>query len=96
MKYSYQHTQSVGVAEVDIANREPRTATLGKVREPLSLRTGCPREPSSQRTGCPPSHSRFENNGLYSKSKISLETLFQRWALESWGECLCLAGAVIR
>ena len=32
---------------------------------------------------------------LYSESKISLETLFQRWASESWGEYLCLAGAVI-
>ncbi|KAF7310893.1 Fatty acid synthase [Mycena chlorophos] len=27
----------------------------------------------------------FGNDGSYSESKISLETLFQRWALESWG-----------
>ncbi|KAF8206176.1 fatty acid synthase [Mycena galopus ATCC 62051] len=28
-------------------------------------------------------------------TQISLETLFQRWSSESWGEYLCLAGAVI-
>ncbi|KAG8733585.1 3-oxoacyl-[acyl-carrier-protein] synthase [Ceratobasidium sp. 423] len=43
-----------------------------------------------------PNHGLFGNDGLYSESKISLETLFQRWNSESWGECLCLAGAVIR
>ncbi|KAF8638240.1 hypothetical protein AX17_002262 [Amanita inopinata Kibby_2008] len=42
-----------------------------------------------------PNHGLFGNDGLYSESKISLETLFQRWASESWGEYLCLAGAVI-
>ncbi|KAE9386702.1 hypothetical protein BT96DRAFT_1083443 [Gymnopus androsaceus JB14] len=42
-----------------------------------------------------PNHGLFGNDGLYSESKISLEMLFQRWASESWGECLCLAGAVI-
>jgi fatty acid synthase subunit alpha len=42
-----------------------------------------------------PNHGLFGNDGLYSESKISLETLFQRWASESWGEYLGLAGAVI-
>ena len=42
-----------------------------------------------------PNHGLFGNDGLYSESKISLETLFQRWSSESWGEYLCLAGAVI-
>ncbi|KAF9532470.1 fatty acid synthase [Crepidotus variabilis] len=42
-----------------------------------------------------PNHGLFGNDGLYAESKISLETLFQRWASESWGEYLCLAGAVI-
>jgi fatty acid synthase subunit alpha, fungi type len=37
----------------------------------------------------------FGNDGLYSESKISLETLFNRWNSESWGEYLCFAGAVI-
>ncbi|EUC63831.1 fatty acid synthase subunit alpha, partial [Rhizoctonia solani AG-3 Rhs1AP] len=42
-----------------------------------------------------PNHGLFGNDGLYSESKISLETLFQRWNSEPWGEYLCLAGAVI-
>ncbi|KAF8656258.1 hypothetical protein AX16_002694 [Volvariella volvacea WC 439] len=42
-----------------------------------------------------PNHGTFGNDGLYSESKISLETLFQRWSSESWGEYLCVAGAVI-
>ncbi|KAH8117927.1 fatty acid synthase [Phellopilus nigrolimitatus] len=42
-----------------------------------------------------PNHGLFGNDGLYSESKISLETLFSRWNSESWGEYLCLAGAVI-
>jgi fatty acid synthase subunit alpha len=35
------------------------------------------------------------NHGLYSESKISLETLFTQWSSESWGKYLGLAGAVI-
>jgi fatty acid synthase subunit beta len=35
------------------------------------------------------------NHGLYSESKTSFETLFNRWSSESWGEYLCLVGAVI-
>lgn len=42
-----------------------------------------------------PNHGLFGNDVLYSESKISLETLFNRWNSESWGEYLCLAGAVI-
>lgn len=42
-----------------------------------------------------PNHGLFGNDGLYSESKISLETLFNRWNSESWGQYLCIAGAVI-
>ncbi|KAI6005207.1 hypothetical protein F5J12DRAFT_721406, partial [Pisolithus orientalis] len=42
-----------------------------------------------------PNHSLFGNDDLYSESKISLETLFNCWNSKSWGEYLCLAGAVI-
>ncbi|GBE85483.1 hypothetical protein SCP_0706700 [Sparassis crispa] len=42
-----------------------------------------------------PNHGLFGNDSLYSESKVSLETLFNRWNSESWGEYLCLAGAVI-
>ena len=41
-----------------------------------------------------PNHGLFGNDGLYSESKISLETLFQRWASDCWGEYLCLAGVL--
>ena len=43
-----------------------------------------------------PNHGLFGNDGLYSESKVSLETLFNGWNSESWSEYLCLAGAVIR
>jgi fatty acid synthase subunit alpha, fungi type len=42
-----------------------------------------------------PNHGLFGNDGLYAESKISLETLFNRWHSESWGEYLCVSGAVI-
>lgn len=42
-----------------------------------------------------PNHGLFGNDGMYSGTKISLETLFNRWNSESWGEYLCLAGAII-
>ncbi|KAI0918227.1 hypothetical protein AcV7_007029 [Taiwanofungus camphoratus] len=42
-----------------------------------------------------PNHRLFGNNGLYFELKIALETLFNCWNSESWGEYLCLAGAVI-
>jgi len=43
----------------------------------------------------PQSPDLFGNGGLYSESKASLETFFNHWGTESWGEYLCLAGAVI-
>jgi len=42
-----------------------------------------------------PNHGTFGNDGLYSESKISLETLFSRWHSESWGSFLTICGAVI-
>ena len=42
-----------------------------------------------------PNHGTFGNDGLYSESKISLETLFNRWYAESWGNYLTVCGAVI-
>jgi fatty acid synthase subunit alpha, fungi type len=40
-------------------------------------------------------HGLFGNDGLYSESKIGLETLFTRWHSESWGQYLTVIGAVI-
>ncbi|RKF59343.1 Fatty acid synthase subunit alpha [Erysiphe neolycopersici] len=42
-----------------------------------------------------PNHGTFGNDGLYSESKLALETLFQRWHSESWGNFLTICGAVI-
>ena len=41
-----------------------------------------------------PNHGLFDNDGLYSESKNSLET-FNRWNTENWGKYLSLAGIVI-
>ncbi|KAI9247028.1 hypothetical protein BY458DRAFT_560469 [Sporodiniella umbellata] len=42
-----------------------------------------------------PNHGTFGGDGLYGESKISLETLFNRWYSESWSNYLLIAGAVI-
>lgn len=42
-----------------------------------------------------PNHGNFGSDGLYSESKISLETLFNRWHTESWGSYLTIVGVVI-
>ena len=42
-----------------------------------------------------PNHGTFGNDGLYSESKLALETLFNRWSSESWGNYLTICGAVI-
>jgi fatty acid synthase subunit alpha len=42
-----------------------------------------------------PNHGTFGNDGLYSESKLGLETLFNRWHSESWGNYLTVCGAVI-
>ncbi len=42
-----------------------------------------------------PNHGTFGADGLYSESKLSLETLFNRWHSESWANQLTICGAVI-
>lgn len=42
-----------------------------------------------------PNHGTFGGDGLYGESKISLETLLNRWYSESWGQFLTICGAVI-
>ena len=42
-----------------------------------------------------PNHGTFGNDGLYSESKLGLETLFNRWYSESWADYLTVCGAVI-
>ncbi|KGO39140.1 Acyl transferase/acyl hydrolase/lysophospholipase [Penicillium expansum] len=42
-----------------------------------------------------PNHGTFGNDGLYSESKLALETLFNRWYSENWSHYLTICGAVI-
>ncbi|KAI0597065.1 fatty acid synthase subunit alpha [Biscogniauxia sp. FL1348] len=42
-----------------------------------------------------PNHGTFGSDGLYSESKLGLETLFNRWHSEDWSHYLTICGAVI-
>ncbi|KAJ2906353.1 putative fatty acid synthase subunit alpha protein [Zalerion maritima] len=42
-----------------------------------------------------PNHGTFGSDGLYSESKLALETLFNRWESEDWANYLTVCGAVI-
>lgn len=42
-----------------------------------------------------PNHGTFGFDGMYSESKIALETLFNRWSSEDWGAKLTVCGAII-
>lgn len=42
-----------------------------------------------------PNHGTFGNDGLYSESKLGLETLFNRWYSENWANYLTICGAII-
>ncbi|KAJ4294900.1 beta subunit of fatty acid synthetase [Collariella sp. IMI 366227] len=42
-----------------------------------------------------PNHGTFGNDGLYSESKLGLETLFNRWHSEDWANYLTICGAII-
>jgi fatty acid synthase subunit alpha len=42
-----------------------------------------------------PNHGTFGSDGLYSESKLALETLFNRWHAEDWAQYLTICGAII-
>jgi fatty acid synthase subunit alpha len=42
-----------------------------------------------------PNHGTFGSDGLYSESKLGLETLFNRWVSEDWANYLTICGAII-
>ncbi|KAJ1932556.1 fatty acid synthase alpha subunit Lsd1, partial [Linderina macrospora] len=42
-----------------------------------------------------PNHGVFGGDGLYGECKAGLETLFNRWNIESWADYVSVAGAVI-
>ncbi|KAF2857556.1 fatty acid synthase subunit alpha [Piedraia hortae CBS 480.64] len=67
---------------------------LGAVKTQKALR-GFETRPAQVILPLSPNHGTFGNDGLYSESKLALETLFNRWHSENWGNFLTICGAVI-
>ena len=67
---------------------------LGEVKS-HKLEHGFETRPAQVILPLSPNHGTFGNDGLYAESKIALETLFERWHSESWGNFLTICGAVI-
>lgn len=67
---------------------------LGSIKSQKQLR-GFETRPAQVILPLSPNHGTFGNDGLYSESKLGLETLFNRWYSESWGNFLTICGAVI-
>ncbi|KAF6812261.1 fatty acid synthase alpha subunit [Colletotrichum sojae] len=67
---------------------------LGSVKTQKSER-GFETRPAQVVLPLSPNHGTFGNDGLYSESKLALETLFNRWHSEDWGHYLTICGAVI-
>ncbi len=67
---------------------------LGAVKSQKAAR-GFETRPAQVILPLSPNHGTFGNDGLYSESKLALETLFNRWHSESWGNFLTICGAVI-
>lgn len=67
---------------------------LGEVKEHKAAR-GIETRPAQVVLPLSPNHGTFGSDGLYSESKLSLETLFNRWHSEGWANHLTICGAVI-
>ncbi|TEA19489.1 Fatty acid synthase subunit alpha [Colletotrichum sidae] len=67
---------------------------LGSVKTQKSER-GFETRPAQVVLPLSPNHGTFGSDGLYSESKLALETLFNRWHSEDWGHYLTICGAVI-
>ncbi|KAI1340429.1 fatty acid synthase subunit alpha [Xylariaceae sp. FL0016] len=67
---------------------------LGDVKTQKSER-GFETRPAQVVLPLSPNHGTFGNDGLYSESKLGLETLFNRWYSEDWANYLTICGAVI-
>ncbi|KAH6659244.1 fatty acid synthase subunit alpha [Truncatella angustata] len=67
---------------------------LGGVKSQKSER-GFETRPAQVVLPLSPNHGTFGSDGLYSESKLGLETLFNRWRSEDWGSYLTICGAVI-
>ena len=67
---------------------------LGNIKRQKEAR-GYLTRPSQVILPLSPNHGTFGADGLYSESKIALETLFNKWGSERWGSFLTLCGANI-
>ncbi|KAK4125893.1 hypothetical protein N657DRAFT_591730 [Parathielavia appendiculata] len=67
---------------------------LGNVKTQKATR-GYETRPAQVILPLSPNHGTFGSDGLYSESKLGLETLFNRWASEDWANYLTICGAII-
>ena len=67
---------------------------LGNIKK-QKARRGYVSRPTQVILPLSPNHGTFGGDGLYSESKIALETLFKKWGSESWSSFLTLCGANI-
>ncbi|KAK4214388.1 fatty acid synthase subunit alpha [Rhypophila decipiens] len=67
---------------------------LGNVKTQKAAR-GFETRPAQVILPLSPNHGTFGSDGLYSESKLGLETLFNRWGSEDWGNYLTICGAII-
>lgn len=67
---------------------------MGSVKKEKSAR-GIETRPAQVILPMSPNHGTFGGDGMYSESKLSLETLFNKWHSESWSSQLTICGAII-
>ncbi|CAI1780489.1 hypothetical protein SEUBUCD646_0P00590 [Saccharomyces eubayanus] len=67
---------------------------MGGVKKQKSAR-GIETRPAQVILPMSPNHGTFGGDGMYSESKLSLETLFNRWHSESWANQMTVCGAII-
>lgn len=67
---------------------------LGSIKTQKATR-GFETRPAQVMLPLSPNHGTFGSDGLYSESKLALETLFNRWHAEDWGTYLTICGAII-
>ncbi|SCU99033.1 LAFA_0G21572g1_1 [Lachancea sp. 'fantastica'] len=67
---------------------------LGNVKKQKSAQ-GIETRPAQVILPMSPNHGTFGGDGMYAESKLSLETLFNRWHSESWSNQLTICGAII-
>ena len=81
----------------ELAHRIMLTNTirlLGAIKEQKQVR-GYETRPAQVILPLSANHGIFGNDGLYSESKMALESLFNKWYSEKWGNYLSICGAAI-